>query len=105
MADNRDRDALLGVVLDDALSLSLRELCHSCGVSAEQVLAMVEEGVVEPYGAEPRVWRFPGASIRRVQIALRLQRDLQVNLAGAALALELLDELEALRRWRADPWG
>jgi len=30
-------------------------------------------------------------------VALRLQRDLGLNLAGAALALELLDEVEALR--------
>jgi chaperone modulatory protein CbpM len=30
-------------------------------------------------------------------MALRLQRDLGVNPAGAALALELLDELESLR--------
>jgi chaperone modulatory protein CbpM len=30
-------------------------------------------------------------------VALGLQRDLGINLAGAALALQLLDEVEALR--------
>jgi chaperone modulatory protein CbpM len=35
--------------------------------------------------------------VRRVEIALRLQRDLQVNLAGAALALDLLEETQRLR--------
>jgi chaperone modulatory protein CbpM len=30
-------------------------------------------------------------------MALRLQRDLDIDLAGAALALELLDEIESLR--------
>jgi len=30
-------------------------------------------------------------------VASRLQRDLGVNLAGAALALQLLDEIETLR--------
>jgi hypothetical protein len=34
---------------------------------------------------------------RRATIALRLQRDL-INLAGVALALQLLDEVNALRR-------
>jgi chaperone modulatory protein CbpM len=32
-----------------------------------------------------------------VRCALRLERDLGVNLAGAALALDLLDELNRLR--------
>jgi len=34
----------------------------------------------------------------RVQTTLRLQRDLEVNLAGAVLALELLDEIKQLRQ-------
>jgi chaperone modulatory protein CbpM len=33
----------------------------------------------------------------RVRSALRLQRDLGVNLAGIALALDLMEELESLR--------
>jgi hypothetical protein len=32
-----------------------------------------------------------------VRRALRLQHDLELNLPGAALALELLDEIERLR--------
>jgi chaperone modulatory protein CbpM len=35
--------------------------------------------------------------IRRIQITLRLQQDLRVNLPGAALALELLEKLAALQ--------
>ena len=40
---------------------------------------------------------FTGNQVRRASIALRLQRDLGVNLAGVALALDLLDELNGLR--------
>ena len=86
-----------GTLLDD-LELSLRELCRICGVDAESIIDMVEEGVVEPEGADPRHWRVHGTSVKRIQIVLRLQRDLRVNLAGAALVLDLLEELEALRR-------
>lgn len=35
--------------------------------------------------------------MQRALVALRLQEDLGVNLAGAALALQLLEELETLR--------
>lgn len=101
MTNGMTRDVtnlLTGIVLDDDMLLNLRELCRLCGVNAENIIAMVDEGVVEPQGAHPGEWRFRGMSVRRVQIALRLQRDLRVNLPGAALVLDLLEELEELRR-------
>jgi chaperone modulatory protein CbpM len=36
--------------------------------------------------------------LRRARIAVRLERDLELNLAGVALALDLLEELEQLRQ-------
>jgi len=86
-----------GEVLEEDVELTLAELCRACQVPAEQVFELVEEGLVEPLGREPDRWRFHGVSLRRVHRALRLERDLGVNLAGAALAVELLDELEAMR--------
>ncbi len=93
-------DALEGVLLDDNIRVSLRELCDMCDVNAELIVEMVSEGIAAPEGSEPHRWRFTGASIQRIQIAIRLQRDLKVNLAGAALALDLLEELAELRRMR-----
>ena len=88
---------LSGEVLEDSVELSLGELCQACQVPAERVLKLVDEGVVEPLGREPVHWRFRGVSVWRVRCALRLEQDLGVNVAGAALALDLLDELEQLR--------
>lgn len=42
------------------------------------------------------LWRFSGKSLRRARSAHRLQRDLGLNLAGIALVLDLMDELEVL---------
>lgn len=96
---NRQLLALLsGEVLEVDVELTMGELCRACGLSAEQVFELVEYGIVEAGGREPSRWRFRGVSLRRVRCALRLQRDLGVNLAGAALALDLLDELHQLRR-------
>jgi chaperone modulatory protein CbpM len=86
-----------GVVLDEQIGVSLRELCLACGVPAESLIAMVEEGLVEPIGGSPIEWRFPASAVQRVRTALRLQEDLQLNLNGAALAVELLEELRSLR--------
>jgi chaperone modulatory protein CbpM len=86
-----------GSVVRDERGIPLAQLCHACGLSVEAVIAMVEEGILEPVGERPGRWRFPADSIRRARTTLRLQRDLDLNLAGAALALDLLDHLEELR--------
>jgi chaperone modulatory protein CbpM len=88
-----------GDILEEDMALTLAELCRTCQVSADHVIELVEHGIVEPQqGDQPVQWRFHGISVRRVRCAQRLERDLGVNLAGAALALDLLDELEQLRR-------
>jgi len=85
-----------GTVIEDD-SLTLEQLCDACGVRTEWVISLVEESIIEPQGNEIHVWRFSGASLVRVRSALRLQHDLGVNLAGIALALDLMEELEDLR--------
>jgi chaperone modulatory protein CbpM len=44
-----------------------------------------------------RLWRFSGESMVRARSALRLQRDLGINMAGIALVLDLMEEFESLR--------
>lgn len=88
---------LSGEVLEDEVELSLAELCRASRLRAEQIFDLVDEGIIEPTGREPGRWRFGGASLRRVRVALTLQRDLGVNCAGAALAIDLLEEMELLR--------
>lgn len=92
-----DHETRLGVLLDEAVEYSLSEICRTCDVHAEVVIELVEVGVLEPRGREPSQWRFSGQAIRRIERALNLQRDLEINLPGVALALELLDEIEQLR--------
>ena len=87
----------VGIILDEQAPLTLAELTRACAVHAELIVELVEEGVLAPIGHEPHSWRFTGAHMRRARVAVHLQRDLGVNLAGAALALQLLDEVEALR--------
>ena len=89
---------LTGLIVDEEMTLTLAELSRACCVHAEWIVELVEEGILEPQGDAPTGWRFSGSSLRRARMAVHLQRDLGVNLAGAALALDLMDELESLRR-------
>lgn len=85
------------IILEDQSDLSLSEVCQACAVRVETIIELVDEGVLSPRGREPHCWRFTGTHLRRATVAIRLQRDLGVNMAGAALALQLLDELDALQ--------
>ena len=86
-----------GPVVEEEIHLTLIELCRVCRVPEEQVRDWVGEGVLEPIGAAPPEWRFAGAALQRTRLATRLARDLEINAAGIALALDLLDEIETLR--------
>jgi chaperone modulatory protein CbpM len=97
MARKNDLSQPTGIVPEESTELTLDDVCRACAVQTEFIVELVEEGVVAPVGPEPQRWRFTYAHLRRVRVASRLQRDLGLNLAGAALALELLEEIEALR--------
>jgi chaperone modulatory protein CbpM len=99
-----------GNIFEETAVLSVDDLCRLCAIEARRVIDLVEEGVLSVAAAEAAVerdaqpsadvsrWRFSGVSVRRTRIAMRLQRDLEINLAGVALALDLMDEVERLRR-------
>jgi len=89
-------EILSGRIVEDEKRLTLRQLCDVCGVRAEYVIELVDEGFIEPSGMEKSHWCFSGVAIKRVRKAKRLQHDLGINLAGVALAVELIDELEKL---------
>ena len=97
MARHNPADLLAGEIFEEDLDLSFADLCRLFQVPAERVLELVDEGIAEPVGRDATQWRFQGVSVRRVRCALHLKRDLGVNTAGAALALDLLEELEQLR--------
>ncbi len=85
------------LILEEQQDLTLETLCRACSTQVEQLLELVDEGVIVPTGDAPELWRFTGVHLRRARIAVHLQRDLGVNPAGAALALQLMEEREQLR--------
>ncbi len=87
---------MTGEVLTDDPKLTLDDLCETCGVSEVTIRAYVAEGVIEVNGDDAGRWLFSEITLVRVQKAYRLQRDLRLNAAGAALALELMSQIEAL---------
>lgn len=88
---------LSGYLLDESVTLTLTEISCACRVGEVQIIDLVEEGIIEPAVPDQPEWSFPATQLRRARRAIRLQRDLEINLSGVALVLDLLEEVEDLR--------
>jgi chaperone modulatory protein CbpM len=88
-------------VVEEITELTLEDLCRACAAQSDIIIELVTEGVIDnmpmQQDAPPEHWRFTGLHLYRAKVAMRLHRDLGVNFAGAALALQLMDELDALQ--------
>ncbi len=97
MSSSEDQ-VLSGAIFEESALLTVKDLSRMCAVEERHIVEYVEEGVLSVVEIGAAEWRFTGAALRRARRALRLERDLELNLAGVALALELMEELERLRR-------
>lgn len=96
MTDYR-KTMLEGQVVDEFTEVSVVQLCRSCAIESELVDRLVAEGIIEPSRQEGDVLYFPHHCVKRTRVVVNLRSELGVNLAGAALALELLDRIEKLK--------
>ncbi len=86
-----------GQILDESAKFTLTDISQACYSQEAWVIELVDEGIIEPCEEGSNEMYFSGVSFQRALTAKRLQEDLSVNLAGAALAIELIDEIKNLR--------
>jgi len=90
-------NAGIGIVVEEEIVFTLDELCRASGTGEAQVLALVGEGVLDPTGTGPQDWVFDGPTLRTVRTALRLADDLELGIRGAAIVLDLLEQVAVLQ--------
>jgi chaperone modulatory protein CbpM len=86
-----------GSVVENEVHMSIVELSHASRTPEDMIMSWVTEGVLSPTGSSPQDWRFGGDSLRRAKTAAHLTHDLELNVPGVALALDLLDQIAELR--------
>lgn len=87
-----------GVIVEKSQSLTLEEFCHATHAPKQIIIQMIEYQLIQPEGDTPEQWRFDSLSLRHGRIAASFYRDLEINMPGIALALELLEKIEHLQR-------
>ena len=53
--------------------------------------------IAEPTGNQPEKWFFTHKDYERIGSASRFKEELEINIPGAALALQLLEDIKKLR--------
>jgi chaperone modulatory protein CbpM len=88
----------LDVIVGENWQLTLTEFHERYHVTEDVLRDMLEEGLFHPRKIDKETLYLDLKALQRIRTAWHLQRDLGVNLPGAALALDLLQELEELRQ-------
>jgi chaperone modulatory protein CbpM len=91
------KTVIQSIVVGDTESFTLYQISEHCQIESDRVIEFVEYGMLEPEGQAQEEWQFSAHDLVRMQKALRLINDLDVNYSGAALALELLEEVDDLK--------
>jgi chaperone modulatory protein CbpM len=88
---------LMVVTVEEHPEFSLEEVCRASGVTPDFVLEMIEYGALEPKGHSHDTLRFDERHLSRILKVMHLYHDLEVNMPGAAIILDLVDERDRLR--------
>jgi len=82
---------------DIDFKMTVVEVCQCVRLPLESIVEIVETGIVQPEGKRPGDWVFDTQMLTVLKKAHRMQRDLEIDWNGVALALGLMEELEAVR--------
>lgn len=88
--------SVVGSPVRGQLRLTSSELAAAVGVSEATLARLVRSGLVEPVSADAN--EFTADTAVRLKRMLRLHDDLDVDLAGAAIIVDLLERMERLER-------
>lgn len=88
---------VIGVLIEDTSTLSLDEVCQKYRIPQELLHEMIEYGFFANQPEQGQQVALDQKELRRIESAFRLHRDLEINLPGVALALDLLEEIEKMR--------
>ena len=75
-----------------------KAICLYHQISNDTLSDMVSWGIATPSGSTPKSWLFSQDDYDRIGSASRFKKDLDINVPGAAMALQLLEELDKVRR-------
>lgn len=91
-------EVIQGVVLNDDVILSFVEVCHQCQLPEDILMDWIAHGLLgDEISTSVQAAQFNHEMINRIRSASRLHHELEVNIQGVVLVLELLDQIADMR--------
>lgn len=90
-------DLIQGVLVDEAI-LNLDELAQACAVEPAWIIERVESGMLGDGSHFMATWRFSSNDLIRARRIRQIERDFDAVPELAALFVDLLEEVERLKR-------
>lgn len=84
-------------IIDEQRMLDLEHFAQVCGQSQDWVIQLLEYDIL-PVRASRSPYQFLGEDVIRARKAYRLQRDFSASLSAVAVMLDLIDEVQQLRK-------
>lgn len=84
-------------IVDERLCFDLVHFAQACGQSPEWVLQLLEYDILSAR-PEDRIHQFFGEDVTRARRAYRLQRDFEASFSAVAMMMDLIDEVQQLRK-------
>lgn len=88
---------ILGVLEEDTIHFSFEEVCTYYHIPKELLMELIEYGLFDNKTTQIEQIIFDQKALKKIETAFRLHKDLEINLPGVALALDLLEEMEKMR--------
>ncbi|CNH74569.1 chaperone-modulator protein CbpM [Yersinia massiliensis] len=80
------------------ITFTVTELCQSTGIMQDELVEVVELGVIVPLESADSVWIFDAKALSNLKRAQRLQHELDLDWSGVAMTLTLLERVEQLKK-------
>lgn len=85
-----------GNIINQNTLLTFDEICRAVHADDELIIQLIEYHIVQPKGTSKKNWQFDDAALKRLRLARNFYYDLEVNLQGIGLLIDMLERIEIL---------
>ena len=89
---------LSSVIVDENTTFTIREICTRCNIPYQIIIQMAEHGLFDLSTNLDDDTEIDLKTLKRIEAAFRLHQDLEINMPGVSLILELKDQIDLLQQ-------